>query len=169
MWIVLSGLPGVGKSALADVLGPKLGLPVFSVDPIESAILHAGVTPGFATGLAAYLIVEALMEAQLARGQGGIVDAVNAVEPAKDMWRRLGARHGMPRIIECVCSDAAVHHSRLAARQRGLAASFREPSWEDVERRRLEYTAWTEAVLVVDTVLPLESNVDCVLGWLTGG
>lgn len=167
MWIVLSGLPGVGKSALADLLGRRLGLPVFSVDPIESAILRAGVAPGFETGLAAYLAVEALVEAHLGRGQGGIVDAVNAVEPAKEIWRRLGARRGIaPRIVECVCSDAAIHRTRLAARRRGLAPGFHEPTWEEVERRRLEYTVWTEPMLSVDTVSSLESNVERVLDWL---
>jgi predicted kinase len=167
MWIVLSGLPAVGKSALADQLGRRLRLPVFSVDPIESAILRAGLEPSFETGLAAYLVVEALADAQLARGQGVIVDAVNAVEPAKEMWRRLSARHGVaPRIVECVCSDHALHRARLASRRRELAPAFREPTWQDVERRRFEYTAWTEPVLVIDAVTPLESNVERVMEWL---
>ena len=34
--IVLSGLPGTGKSAIADGIGRATGLPVLSVDPIES-------------------------------------------------------------------------------------------------------------------------------------
>jgi adenylate kinase family enzyme len=170
MWILLSGLPAVGKSALADELGHRLRLPVFSVDPIESAILRAGLAPTFETGLAAYLVVEALTNAQLGRGQGAIVDAVNSVDYAKKMWLQLGARHGdLPRIVECVCSDQALHRARLASRRRGLAPSFREPTWEDVERRRLEYTAWTEPVLVVDSVAPLESNVERVVEWLSRG
>ncbi len=36
--VVMSGLPGAGKSSLADVLGEKLGAAVLSVDPIEAAI-----------------------------------------------------------------------------------------------------------------------------------
>jgi hypothetical protein len=47
---------------------------------IESAILRAGVAPSFETGLAAYLVVEALSDAQLGWGHDAIVDAVNAVE-----------------------------------------------------------------------------------------
>jgi len=49
-----------------------------------------------------------------------------------------------------------------------LAPNFREPTWQDVERRRLEYTAWNEPVLLVDSAAPLESNVERVIEWLSG-
>jgi adenylate kinase family enzyme len=41
--IVLSGLPGSGKSTIAELLAKRLRLPIFSVDPIESAIVEAGI------------------------------------------------------------------------------------------------------------------------------
>lgn len=167
MLLVMSGLPGTGKSELAGRLGGRLRIPVLSVDPIESAILRAGIAPGFATGLAAYLVVEALADAQLSLGQDVIVDAVNAVEPAKDMWRQLAARHGAAlRIVECHCSDEALHRERLAARRRDLAPSFREPVWDDIQTRRLEYTPWAEPLLAVDAIASRESNVERVLAWL---
>lgn len=137
------------------------------MDPIESAILRAGIAPGFATGLAAYLIVEALADEQLSLGQNVIVDAVNAVEPAKDMWRKLAAKHGAAlAIVECRCSDEALHRARLEARRRGFAPNLREPTWDDVQKRRLEYTPWTEPLLVVDAIASRESNLDRVLAWL---
>ena len=43
MLIVFSGLPGTGKSELAQRIGRRLRIPVLSVDPIESAILRAGI------------------------------------------------------------------------------------------------------------------------------
>lgn len=168
MLLVLSGLPGTGKSELARGIGSRLRIPVLSVDPVESAILRAGIAPGFATGLAAYLVVEALADAQLSLGQNVIVDAVNAVEPAKDMWRKLATRHSAAlAIVECCCSDEALHRARLEARRRGLAANFREPSWDDIQKRRSEYTPWAEPLLVVDAIASCESNVDRVLAWLT--
>jgi hypothetical protein len=48
--IVLSGLPGTGKSTVADGIARALRLPVLSVDPLESAILRAGIAPSFKTG-----------------------------------------------------------------------------------------------------------------------
>ena len=41
MLIVMAGLPGTGKSTVAEASAAALGLPVVSVDPIESAILSA--------------------------------------------------------------------------------------------------------------------------------
>ena len=57
MLIVVSGLPGTGKSALADRLGRHLPAAVLSVDPIEAAILRSGFEQTFETGLAAYEVV----------------------------------------------------------------------------------------------------------------
>jgi hypothetical protein len=43
MLVVVSGLPGTGKSVIAEGLGKALGVPILSVDPIESAVLRAGL------------------------------------------------------------------------------------------------------------------------------
>jgi predicted kinase len=36
--IVMCGLPGAGKSAVADGLARELGAPVLSVDPLEASL-----------------------------------------------------------------------------------------------------------------------------------
>ena len=56
--IVMAGLPGAGKSTIAEIVGARLGATVVSVDPIESAILRAGIDADQPTGLAAYLVAE---------------------------------------------------------------------------------------------------------------
>lgn len=48
--IIISGLPGSGKSTVAEGIAAKLLLPVFSVDPIESAIIKSGINKSFETG-----------------------------------------------------------------------------------------------------------------------
>ena len=53
MLIIVSGLPGTGKSAIADGLGQAIGAPVLSIHPIESALVSAGIESTFETGLAA--------------------------------------------------------------------------------------------------------------------
>ena len=82
-FIVMSGLPGSGKSSIAERLAEQLKLPVLSVDPIESAIIRAGIPRSFETGLAAYLVAEALASEQLKLGNSVIIDAVNAEEEGK--------------------------------------------------------------------------------------
>jgi predicted kinase len=161
--VVVSGLPGVGKSALADALGERLGAPVLSVDPVEAAILRSGIPRSFETGLAAYGVVAALAEQQLRLGLGVVVDAVSSLEVAREMWRRAAAPTGTPvRVVEVVCADAALHRARLEGRQRGLDG-FPEPTWDEVEARRAEWEPWEEDRLVVDAVAPLAVNLETVL------
>lgn len=165
MLIVLSGLPGTGKSMIADGIARARRLPVLSVDPIESAILRAGLAASFETGLAAYFIAETLAEACLASGLDPLIDAVNSVEPARDLWRRLAERRAVElRIIECVLADEGTHRARLAARDRGLALS--EPSWTDVGRRRAEWTPWPEPHLMLDAAEAVDANVERALAYL---
>lgn len=166
MLIVFSGLPGTGKSALAEKVARRLGVAWLSVDPIESAIVGAGIRRGFETGLAAYRVVEVVAEAQLASGQSVVVDAVNAVEEAKATWRDLASRRDVRlAIVECRCSDEALHRRRLEARRRELPG-IPEPTWEAVRARRLEYTAWDRPLLAVDAADSLDGNTARVLAWL---
>ena len=166
MLIIVSGLPGTGKSAVADAIGAALRSPVLSVDPIESAILRSGIGRDQPTDLAAYLVAEALADACLAIGLSPIVDAVSGVEPARAMWRTLVARHGTTiRVIECICSDEAIHRARLVGRDRGLEP-YPEPSWDVVLDRAAEWVPWPEERLVLDAVDPLEENARRAIAYL---
>ena len=171
MLIVTAGLPGAGKSTIAEVVGNRLGLPVVSVDPIESAILSAGIDSDQPTGLAAYLVAETIAEAVLSGGGSVIVDAVNAVEPARDQWVKLAARQQTPiKFLEVICSDSEVHRARLANRDRHLA-HLAEPTWHAVEQSLDEWENWTGATgsvprVTLDSVQPLGVNVEQALAFL---
>jgi predicted kinase len=162
--VVVSGLPGTGKSTLADRLGRELGAPVVSVDPLESALLRAGLEPSFETGLAAYLAAEVAADAVLAAGHDVIVDAVSGVEPARDQWRGLAVRHRVSlRVIVCRL-DPGEAARRLAARDRGLAMG--EPTPGDVAARSAEWTDWPEPHLVLAATRTPESLCATALAWL---
>ncbi|WP_033219099.1 AAA family ATPase [Kitasatospora phosalacinea] len=166
MLIVMAGLPGAGKSAVAEELGRRLGAPVVSVDPIEAAMWRAGVARSEPTGLAAYVVAEAVADGVLALGQTVIVDAVNAVAAARTQWRSLALRRGVPvAFVEVVCSDPAVHRRRLEGRSRSIAG-FPEPDWESVERQRAGFAPWTDERLVLDSVADLPRNVATALAHL---
>lgn len=173
MLVVMAGLPGSGKSTVAAAVGAKLALPVVSVDPIESAILSAGIAADQPTGLAAYLVAETIADSVVAGGGGVIIDAVNAVEPAREQWVKLAARRGTSiRFVEVVCSDESIHRSRLEARGRQLA-HIAEPTWHAVEQSLDEWEPWngeSGAVprITVDSVLPVEALADQVIAFVRG-
>jgi predicted kinase len=170
--IAMAGLPGAGKSTIAEVLSARLGAPIVSVDPIESAILHAGIDDDQPTGLAAYLVAETMAEQVLASGQTVIVDAVNAVEPARLQWRELAKRTGVElRVVEVVCSDLELHKQRLEKRVRNLP-HLEEVTWLGVEQSLEDYQEWggdtaSLARVTVDTTDTIGNNVDAALAFVT--
>lgn len=100
MLIVLAGLPGSGKSAVADDLGRALNCAVLGVDQAEAAMRRAAVSPSGPTHHAAYLVVGALAAEQLALGHDVIVDAASGPEMAREHWRELAdQRHAELRFI----------------------------------------------------------------------
>jgi predicted kinase len=104
-------------------------------------------------------------------GHGVIIDAVNAVDPAREQWVNLAARSGQTlRFIEVVCSDVTVHRNRLEARQRNLP-HLTEPTWHAVEQSLDEYADWSGPSgaadrLTLDSVKPLDELVERALEFL---
>lgn len=173
MLIAMAGLPAAGKSTIAEILGARLGASVVSVDPIELAILQAGIDRDQPTGLAAYLVAETIAGLVLESGHHVIVDAVNGVDPAREQWVNLAHARGEPlRFIEVVCSDIELHRERLEARSRRLP-HLQEPSVHAVEQSLDEYSPWTGASAAVaritlDSAGPLGANVDSAFAFVTG-
>ena len=168
MLIAMAGLPGTGKSAVAQKLRDRLGYPMISVDTIEEAILSAGIDDDQPTGLAAYLVAEALASGVLESERSVIIDAVNAVSPARDQWVALAERYGDAiTFVEVVCSDPAVLRQRLEERHR-TQAHANDASWHAVEQSLDEYDEWVGPAaeadrITVDSVEPLPTIVDKAL------
>ena len=163
--IVLSGLAASGKSTIADGIGQAFGIPVLSVDPIESAILEAGITRSFETGLAAYLVAQAIADRHLAAGLGVVIDAANYGNEGRELWRGLAIRHGVPMaVIEVKVADPDRHLGRLAARNRGLALP--EPTPSDIATQRREWIEWPEPHLVLDGLASAAENIRQALAYL---
>ena len=170
MLISMAGLPGSGKSTIAQVLASRLSLPLVSVDPIETAILRAGIDADQPTGLAAYLVSETLARTVISAGGGIVVDAVNAVNPAREQWVNLAASLNEPlRFIEVICSDPALHRERIESRERTLP--HLELTWNAVEQSLEDYAEWTGksaaiARITLDSVEPLGINVERALAFI---
>ena len=83
MFVVISGLPGTGKSAVARAVAQRLGAVHLSIDPVENAMLGVGLEEGWTTGVAAYEAVRVMAEDNLSLGMSVVVDALGATLPTR--------------------------------------------------------------------------------------
>jgi predicted kinase len=158
--LVVSGLPGTGKSALAAALAARLAAAHLSIDVVEEALLATGCPPGWKTGVAAYEAVGALARANLETGHPVVVDAVNDSDAARQTWRTAARVTGADlRFVVTICSDPVEHRRRLEARVRGFE-HVGEPTWVEVLARSAADELWLDDHLVVDTLAPLDSILD---------
>ena len=167
--IVFSGLPGTGKTALAEAVGRKLGIPVFAKDWLEATLLRCELIPSSEErplGSAGYELLTVLAERQLMLGQSVILDSVASTESIRSSWKQLTVKYDADcLIVECVCSDESIHRARMENRQRHIPG-WHELDWDDVESVKSYFAPWDETRLVVDTVALLDENVNTVLDWL---
>jgi hypothetical protein len=159
--IVFSGLPGTGKSTLAEAVGRELGIPVFSKDWLEATLLRCGLLqgePDKLLGYSGYELLTVLAGRQLSLNQSAILDSVAATESIRTLWRELVNRYGGEwRVIECICSDSALHRKNVEERQRGISGWY-ELKWSEVEGVKSHYFPWNEPRLILDTVNSFEMN-----------
>ena len=152
---VFAGLPGVGKSTLAARVATALPAAVLAVDTVDFMLRRYEVSeprPGFA----AYGVVAALAETQLTIGHHVIIDAVNPVKAARQLWVDLADRLDVPlKVVEVVCGDDTEHRRRVEARYAARAHDG-IPDWVRVLERQAEYEPYLGPRLVVDTYLAKE-------------
>jgi predicted kinase len=130
--IVVSGLPGTGKTTVGEAVARRTRAVWLSVDDIEDALLGVGLPSDWTTGVAAYEAVAAAASKNLSLGHVVIVDAVNDSEPARDTWRRAADAASAPVVFVLLTPPPErQHRARLEERTRHLAHQS-EPSWEHV-------------------------------------
>ena len=160
--IIFSGLPGTGKSTLAETLARDFAIPVFAKDWLEATLLRSGLKPastGKSLGFAGYELLTTLAERQLMLGQSVILDSVAASQSIRRTWRQLSDQYEAQwRVIECICSDETLHRSRLVARKRDIPG-WHELEWSEVERVKQYYSPWEEERLVLDMTDSMNENL----------
>jgi hypothetical protein len=167
--IVFTGLPGTGKSSIAEAVARELGIPVFAKDWLEAALIRCELQPtegGLPLGSAAYELLTTLAERQLQLGQSVTLDSVASTLSIRVEWRNLAQAYQAEwRVIECVCSDEAAQRDRMEVRQRHIPG-WHELDWSEVERVKAYYAPWDEERLILDAVHPLADNIAAALQYL---
>ena len=128
-------------------------------------MLKAGLPQSFATGLAAYIAVRDVAADHLRLGRNVVVDAVNGVEPAREMWRTLATEcHAALSFVMISCSDPTEHRRRVEARA-DPTPPLAAPTWAEVVER--EFVPWEDPVLLIDSVAPPGESVTRILNYLS--
>jgi predicted kinase len=143
--VVLSGLPGTGKSTIARELARQLRAVWLRIDTIETAIADEA-TPITDEG---YRAAYAVAQDNLRLGLDVVADSVNPWMETRDAWRDAGLAAGAAVLeVEVVCSDAAAHRARVEGRTVDVPG-LTPPTWQEVVER--DYRPWTRERLVIDT------------------
>ena len=157
MLVIFSGLPGVGKTAIARELASQIGAVYLRIDSIERA-MPGTTNDSQPVGESGYRVAYAVAEDNLRLGRTVVADSVNPLQLTRDAWMSVAKRAGVKAIeIEVRCSDAEQHRRRVEARAAD-APGLRALTWADVAAR--EYHPWERDHLVVDSASgTIEENV----------
>jgi predicted kinase len=170
--IVFTGLPGTGKSTLAEQVARTLRAPAFASDWLIGGLrpAHGALsTLDRAEYLAAcYSLLETLITRQLMLGQSAVVDDI-ARDSEVRQWRAVADRFSARLlVVECICSDTGLHRARIEGRARNIPG-WHEVGWDHVERMRAEFPPLTTDRLIADAVEPVAANLRRVLAHIGPG
>ncbi|MBP0481937.1 AAA family ATPase [Sagittula salina] len=155
--IVLSGLPGVGKSTVAEVLCDETGALWLRADAIEQAMRESHMDcADLADG--GYAAMRVVAGEALSRGLPVVIDCVNPLAVTRQPWKTLAPASG-GLCVELFCSDAAEHRRRVEMRHTDIAG-FALPDWAAVQARVWE--PW-DGALRLDTMRPVGETVAEIL------
>lgn len=166
--IVVAGLPGTGKTTLAEHIVHSVGATVVSLAWVLGALRSTGTVDAARSPELAYELLSRVAEHQLRVGGSVVLDSMAGSTMIRERWRRLANDCGARLvIIECVCSDATLHRRRVEAR-RGEIPDWPDPDWSHVEQMRSRYQPWHEERLVIDAADSIDENVKRVDSYVRG-
>ncbi len=172
--IVVTGWTGAGKSTMADLLAAGIRATVASFDWLMSALRsHDDVWAAVEQPVehqrrVGWDLLSRAAEQQLRGDRSCIVDLVAREEPRRELDALARRYEAGFAVVECVCTDVAVHRRRVEGRRRDIPGWY-ELTWDRVERGRRLYQPLRAPKVVIDAVDPPEENLARVMRHLHEG
>jgi predicted kinase len=161
--VIFSGLPGTGKSSLAERLAGELHWPLLRIDDM-AACMPAEMDhskPAFWDQSIAALLL--LAKTQLELGTSVIADSI--FMNLDRYHARAIARETSTRFVpvHTFVSDEAEWEKRVRARSEGSNRAEGAATWEQVLAQKKSFRPWEEGTaLFVDGIRPVEENYPAV-------
>ena len=163
MLVLLTGLPGTGKSEIARRIAPELGALILSADPIDATLLRVGVS--HRPDIVGFELMKTVAREQLALDMPVVIDAVNPFQWVRDQYGEIAAAAAKPfAVIATTCNDVEVHRSRV---ERRYERGEKQITWSGVERQIAYYEPPTNPAIALDATDSLEENAAAALKKLT--
>jgi len=127
--IIVGGIPGTGKTTIAEALSSELGVTLLSKDILEAAIVRTGIATRDTLKGVGYELLSAMAINELSLGRSVILDCVAPLSRVNEFWADLLSEE--IRYIECICSNNQLHESRISSRVRSISGWY-ELTWNDI-------------------------------------
>ena len=167
--VLISGLPGSGKSYFANQLGRRIPAVVIRTDEVRKILFPEPTYKGWESGVV-YLTSQRLVRDYLLSGKNVIFDATNLTESGrKQVYRIAAAADARLTIVETVAPESTIRR-RLRRRSAGSIDAYKSdatwPVYLEMKRRRQPIKAehWT-----VDTSKELGPQLDLIVDSINEG
>jgi len=162
-FVVVSGLPGTGKTFLCKKLAERQTFYVIESDTLRKVLV---ARPDYSASESARLFaaIHSLIEWLLDKGVPICFDATNLSERNREYLYRISDRTGARLVLVSVEAPAEVARQRLLARKTGPASDTKsEADWEIYQQMKHKAQKIMRNHFVVDTSRDIAASIDKII------